>query len=1210
MKDTTRILIIDQKAGRLNKVVKRLSAAGFQTKYILQKDYSPNIFLENWHVIILSASLSSMIRKIRSRRSFMPTPVLLVYASRPGRQKDPLKGADDFLVLPFPDTELTSRIQALRNKRKHCITDGAVHGAYDAFNRVTEVTRSGSDDLTILKISSREVERMIPGVRCTIIMLGEKKGKASALDFEGYSSVQNIPLDLKMYPEIRRVIETRQHLAIRDVSHHPLLKEVREFIRGKALYSFLLVPIFFQDEMIGLFFLRSIESKRSFLDIEISFMKMMAAITASALRNIRLSRSIETELIKARTAEKEARVKGKISRRLEKLFEHTADGLLIVDHKGQITDANTSFTQLSGYQKAEAMGMHVDQIFLAIEDNQKPLSLILKSKTQAALINYQLAHKSGGQSYVAAHLQPLPGQKREYLISLHDLTEKHQADLVVQRTKDFLESLIQHSMDAIMAADMQGTILVFNQAAEKITGYQADEVIGKRNIIDLYFPGGAKDIMSKLRSPHYGGMGKLETCTSTLISRHGEEIPINVSAAVIYNEDGEEVATVGIFQDLRERIKIEEQLRQAQERLLESQRKEAVSALAGAAAHELNQPLTSILGYAELLQRVGKNISGEETDASTFSVLKNAVDVIVQEAERMAGVVRKLGEITEYETKEYFGGVRIMDLDRKAAKEDPTARVNFWENLFKSSSLGIVTLGEDTIITRSNPAAELIAGESLVGKYISAYLEESQYSDWMKDFYKVVKGGKAEGELRIKQADGGWADVTYYASRIEGHKEIVLVFREISRPGPPEAAAGLDQLAPENRALEQVKRRLSLLQDITAGCRTDSGWEDKLIKILTLLQTAIDFHAAGLILPEHDKDMTLLSLDKTQNTLIREHILPGEIPWIRREIFLDQGPLTYDDIQLMKPSSGSEELNEALEKIKTRGLHSIIILPLLFQGEAMGALYLASQFESYYKREDISFLEQVASQVAGLLAYRNYHSLKSRLLHSEKLSMLGQMAAGIAHEMNNPLAAITASAEMLLASGVQGDLSAEAERAERIIECSQRLQNMIGNLMGFARPSTGEFSTIDVRDLIEKALAFSACEFQNDNLVVERNIQEGIPPIQGVPDQLQQVFINLLSNAAHACEGKDKPRIVISSQMTNNQAVEISVQDNGAGIDQNDIKRIFEPFFTSKADGRGTGLGLSIVQDIINRHGGKIDVESRPGEGSNFRVILPLGKEG
>jgi PAS domain S-box-containing protein len=244
------------------------------------------------------------------------------------------------------------------------------------------------------------------------------------------------------------------------------------------------------------------------------------------------------------------------------------------------------------------------------------------------------------------------------VLSFRDVTEARTLHYELRKTKDFFERLIDSTVDAIVSADVRGRILLFNKGAERIYGYGADEVLGRVMVDRLYPPGGARSIMRQLRSAEFGGPGRLELTRKEILTKHGESVPVNMTASIIY-EDNREVASVGIFTDLRERIGIEQRLAAAQEKLQVSERQAVLAELAGTTAHELNQPLTSVMGYAELLRRKMQN-----TDPHY-----RAVDTILREAERMAEIVRKIGKITRYETKEYVGSTQILDLERSAPNE-------------------------------------------------------------------------------------------------------------------------------------------------------------------------------------------------------------------------------------------------------------------------------------------------------------------------------------------------------------------------------------------------------------------------------------------------------------------------------------------------------------------------------------------------------------
>jgi PAS domain S-box-containing protein len=214
-------------------------------------------------------------------------------------------------------------------------------------------------------------------------------------------------------------------------------------------------------------------------------------------------------------------------------------------------------------------------------------------------------------------------------------------------------------VDAIVSADMRGRVLLFNRAAARIFGYEPTDVIGKMNVERLYPPGGAREVMRKIRGPSQGGRYRLEDHRVNMLGSNGELIPVNISAAVILEHD-RPIGSVGVFTDVREKLRMEERLNKAQEDLRQHERSLALAELAGTTAHELNQPLTGVIGYAELLLK----------RLEVSSPLRGAAEVILSEAERMAEIVRKIGKITKYETRSYVGDVNILDLEKAAPNID------------------------------------------------------------------------------------------------------------------------------------------------------------------------------------------------------------------------------------------------------------------------------------------------------------------------------------------------------------------------------------------------------------------------------------------------------------------------------------------------------------------------------------------------------------
>jgi len=231
--------------------------------------------------------------------------------------------------------------------------------------------------------------------------------------------------------------------------------------------------------------------------------------------------------------------------------------------------------------------------------------------------------------------------------------------------------------------------------------------------------------------------------------------------------------------------------------------------------------------------------------------------------------------------------------------------------------------------------------------------------------------------------------------------------------------------------------------------------------------------------------------------------------------------------------------------------------------------------------------------------------LEAQLTQADKLSSIGLLAAGVAHEVNTPLAVISSYAQML-AKQLQTDPQ-KASVMEKITKQTFRASEIVNNLLNFSRTTGTEFSEISLNKVIADTLALLDHQFKVAHVRVQTELMENLSPIQGNAGRLQQVFLNLFLNAKDAMVGGG----VLNVQTLNGESVSVRVSDTGSGIAQEHIHRIYDPFFTTKTSpnegqNRGTGLGLSVSYGIIQEHAGSIRVESRPGEGTTFTLDFPL----
>jgi len=241
---------------------------------------------------------------------------------------------------------------------------------------------------------------------------------------------------------------------------------------------------------------------------------------------------------------------------------------------------------------------------------------------------------------------------------------------------------------------------------------------------------------------------------------------------------------------------------------------------------------------------------------------------------------------------------------------------------------------------------------------------------------------------------------------------------------------------------------------------------------------------------------------------------------------------------------------------------------------------------------------------------RSIRKLQAQVIQNEKLASLGQIVAGVVHELNNPLTSIIAYCDYLkrkaAARSDVADREDDLERLRRIGEAAARILNFSRDLVAYARPAADIPGTVRAQEVVEKALIFCEHEFQDAHIQVLREFDAHLPPIRGMAGQLTQVFVNLFTNAAHAmAPGGGELRIKMHAD-AEQHTLTIEVHDTGVGIEESDMPQIFEPFFTTKTDGRGTGLGLSIVRGIVDAHGGTILASSTVGQGTVFSLTLPL----
>ena len=312
--------------------------------------------------------------------------------------------------------------------------------------------------------------------------------------------------------------------------------------------------------------------------------------------------------------------------------------------------------------------------------------------------------------------------------------------------------------------------------------------------------------------------------------------------------------------------------------------------------------------------------------------------------------------------------------------------------------------------------------------------------------------------------------------------------------------------------------------------------------------------------------------------------------------------------------------NRFLEDLEMEEIRSAAYIPLLSKGALVGVLSTTSSRKDKFTQQDINFLNAIGHSMGMVIenlhlfeqtrrAYQELKVAQEQILHREKLASLGKQAATIAHEINNPISSVLTYIKLM-----RRILTGPPFPEQRVPDLQRYLKTMetetarcgeiVKNLLGFSRQTKPKKEWVDFSRVFEKAVALMNHNLNLKGITVIQNPIFSIPLVPCDAKQMQQVFVNLIGNAAEAMPQGGVITLEASYQPAANQVL-FQIRDNGIGIPPEHLPNIFEPFFTTKDEIKGVGLGLSVVHGIISEHGGQITVESRPGEGTCFSIRLP-----